>query len=620
MRFLFPELLWWWLLAFVPLALYLVRRRATRVVVPTLAFFKSLAQEHQESAWLRRLKKWLSFFLTILMLSLAVFALAQLVPERQAVGGVKSVVILLDRSASMEVTDASGKTRLAEAKSLLRDRLATLPEGIGVSLVAYDVRPEVVQPRTFQHRELLAKLDDIVVRPMPGDAKAAFASAKLIAGVEPPTLVWLASDDAMTVTSLAGASGPQVEAIPVALPEVVNPAITAFRIRPAPLEYGRYDIFVQVALNAAAPAGMDATLELTIGGLARQVRSMALQPGGKIGLDFQVSGTRAQLLALNLTAARDDLAVDNHIVVPLPELRPIVAAWIRPDETEDAYTRLALGSIQEAGNFQLLKGRPQAWPLRDPVDVVIFDGWLPEALPKTVPMILVNPPDSGGALGVRRLPSPIPHDDVRVAKPDHPVLFRVNSGRVALMQTASFSGTGSLEFLWFAGQDSILAAGEYEGQRVVAMGFAPGLSERLPLTASFPLLMGNALFWCAENVRSESQMPLRTTGELVSIGGEAYTWHYLQGGAWRSERFVPSKKVVELDRVGWWQNEAGKMGAAHLLSAVESDIPIAVAASRNESPPVSHWPWVTRPTFALLSLLLVVLLLESWLFHRWSVY
>lgn len=620
MRFLFPELLWWWLLAFVPLALYLVRRRATRVVVPTLAFFKSLAQEHQESAWLRRLKKWVSFFLTILMLSLAVFALAQLVPKRQAVGGLKSVVILLDRSASMEVADASGQSRLAEAKNLVRNRLATLPDGIGVSLVAYDIRPEVVQPRTFQHRELLANLDDIKVRPIPGDADAAFASAKLIAGVEPPTQVWLVSDDTEALVSLAGASGLQVEAIPVALSEVVNPAITAFRIRPAPLEYGRYDIFVQVALNAAAPAGMDATLELTIGGLARQVRSVALTPGERIGLDFQVSGTRAQLLALNLMAERDDLSVDNHIVAPLPELRPIVTAWIRPDETEDPYTRLALGSIQETGNFQLLKGRPQAWPLRDPVDVVIFDGWLPEVLPTSVPMIIVNPPDSTSELGMRRLPASIPHDEVRVAKPDHPVLFRVSSGRVALMQTATFSGSGSLETLWFAGRDPILAAGEYEGQRIVAMGFAPGLSERLPLTASFPLLMGNALYWCAEKVRAEGEMPLRSTGELIAIGGEAYTWNYLQGGAWRTEQMVPSKKVIELDRVGWWQNEAGKIGAAHLLSAAESDIPIASKAVENENISVSRWPWLTRPTVALLSVLLLVLVLESWLFHRWSVY
>lgn len=620
MRFLFPELLWWWLLAVVPLALYLVRRRATRVVVPTLAFFKSLAQEHQESAWLRRLKKWLSFFLTILMLSLVVFALAQLVPERQAAGGLKSVVILLDRSASMEVMDASGQTRLTEAKNLLRNRLATLPEGIGVSLVAYDVRPEVVQPRTFQHRELLAKLDDIAVRPIPGDAGAALASAKLIAGVEPPTQVWLVSDDTEAVVSLPGVSGLRLQTIPVALPEVVNPAITAFRIRPAPLEYGRYDIFVQVALNAAAPTGMDATLELTIGGLARQVRSMSLTPGGKIGLDFQVSGTRAQLLAMNLVAERDDLAVDNHIVAPLPELRPIVAAWIRPDETEDPYTRLALGSIQETGNFQLLKGRPQAWPLRDPVDVVIFDGWLPEVLPTSVPMIIVNPPESASELGVRRLPAPIPHDEVKVANPDHPVLFRVSSGRVALMQTASFGGTGSLVTLWFAGQDPILAAGEYEGHRIVAMGFVPGLSERLPLTASFPLLMGNALYWCAEKVRAEGEMPMRTTGELVSIGSEAYTWNYLQRGVWRTDRVDPSKKVVELDRVGWWQNEAGKMGAAHLLSAVESDIPIASEASATENIPTSRWPWMTRPTVAMLSLLLLVLVMESWLFHRWSVY
>jgi len=620
MRFLFPELLWWWLLALVPLALYLVRRRATRVAVPTLAFFKSLAQEHQESAWLRRLKKWLSFILTILMLGLVIFALAQLVPERKGADGVNSVVIVIDRSASMEVRDASGKTRLALAKAILRDRLATLPEGIGVSLVAYDGRPEVVQPRTLQRRELLAKLDALRVRPMAGDADAALASAKLIAGVEPPAVVWLVSDDAEAAASLPGASGLRVETIPLALPEVVNPAITAFRIRPASLEYGRYDIFVQVALNAAAPAKMDATLELSIGGLARQVRSVALTPGQKLGIDLQVSGSKAQLLALDLVAKRDDLAIDNHIVAPLPELRPIVAAWIRPDETEDPYTRLALSSIQEAGHFQLLKGRPQAWPLREAVDVVIFDGWLPDVLPDSVPMIIVNPPESRSELAVTRLAAPIPYDQVRVAKPDHPVLFRVSSGRVALTQTALFRSVGSVETLWFAGGDPILSAGESHGQRVVVMGFAPGISERLPLTASFPLMMGNALYWCAEKVRAEGELPLRATGDLVATGGEPFTWHYLQDGAWRTERVVPRAKVVELDRVGWWESEEGEMGAAHLLSAAESDVPIGTMTDGIEAAAVSRSPWLARPKVALLTLLLCVLLIESWLFHRWAVY
>ena len=77
MHFLAPHLLHLAWLALIPLALYLFRRRAKKVPVSTLLFFRALSREHQESAWLRRLKRLLSLLLTLLVLLLGVFALAR---------------------------------------------------------------------------------------------------------------------------------------------------------------------------------------------------------------------------------------------------------------------------------------------------------------------------------------------------------------------------------------------------------------------------------------------------------------------------------------------------------------------------------------------------------------
>jgi hypothetical protein len=103
MEFLNPGSLWLFLLGLIPVVLYLVRRRSKKVRVSTLVFFKTLAREHQESAWLRRLKRWLSFLLTLLVLSLAVLILSRLIVRQDAADQYRTVVILLDRSASMEV-------------------------------------------------------------------------------------------------------------------------------------------------------------------------------------------------------------------------------------------------------------------------------------------------------------------------------------------------------------------------------------------------------------------------------------------------------------------------------------------------------------------------------------
>ena len=108
MRFLSPHLLHLAWLALIPLALYLFRKRARRVPVSTLLFFRSLSREHQESAWLRKLKKWLSLLLTLLAL-VPLCAAASLLPHLLLLPAEGTV------QASRSCTGSSWAGRCAEA-------------------------------------------------------------------------------------------------------------------------------------------------------------------------------------------------------------------------------------------------------------------------------------------------------------------------------------------------------------------------------------------------------------------------------------------------------------------------------------------------------------------------
>ncbi len=164
MRLLNPSYLHLLWLALIPLALWLFRRQAKRVPVSTLLFFKSLAREHQESAWLRRIKKWLSLLLTLLVLLFAIFALAR--PSSGPTGdALAAVVIVVDRSASMAAHDAVGRTCLDEAKAALRGRVSALPDQIVLSLIAFDEKPQVLLSRSRNRRECLRLLDEL--KPLP---------------------------------------------------------------------------------------------------------------------------------------------------------------------------------------------------------------------------------------------------------------------------------------------------------------------------------------------------------------------------------------------------------------------------------------------------------------------
>jgi hypothetical protein len=176
-----------------------------------------------------------------------------------------------------------------------------------------------------------------------------------------------------------------------------------------------------------------------------------------------------------------------------------------------------------------------------------------------------------------------------------------------------------LEPLWFAGDETILAAGEVKGQRLILMGFSPGLSERLPLTASFPLLIGNALLWCVEEASERAMLPLYASGDLVEIDGGSVNWFEAVSTGLRNRELPLYSDVLMMDRPGYWETDSGQTGASYLLSPSESNLPI-----KN--------PVTNEPTFAtntkgaaslkswLLAILLIILLAEYWLLHRFAFY
>ena len=496
MQILNPAFLGLSLLAAIPILLYFFRRKSKTVEVSTLVFFKSLAREHQESAWLRHVKKFLSLLLTLMVVFGAVFGLSKMVFSPKA-DDIRSVVILLDRSASMSAVGGDDQTRLEIAKQEIRARLDALPENVEVSLVAYDSRPEVLQPLSIVRRELLRRLRDVELRPVPDKFDSAFAAAKMTASLNTPSVIWHVSDHVREQELPAGVS---LEPIDVGLGEAVNVGITAFEIRKIPLVSNEYEAFIELGCSSSAPGTAEVTLETFIAGTwADTPRKVELEPGAKHALVMPIKGAASgQLLELRLTGVGGDcFALDDSVVARLPESRPTVAVYVSESpETVDPFTRLALNAIGEDGTLDIYETTMDKGLPTEDIDVFLFDNTLPEDWLADRPAIVINPPGPGGPVRAVALKNGVPHSGVRVTNPEHPVLFRVSNSRVALTQTVVIDSSGSLEPLWFAGEEPVLAAGEIQGQRLVILGFSPMQSEKLPLLASYPLLLENAILWC----------------------------------------------------------------------------------------------------------------------------
>jgi len=613
MRFLTPHLLHLAWLALIPLALYLFRKRARRVPVSTLLFFRSLSREHQESAWLRKLKKWLSLLLTLLVIAAAVLALGRPTSE----GGVDSpgaVVVVVDHSASMNARDAQGRTRLEEAKTRLRDRINGLPDQVVLSLVAYDAKPRVLLSRSRNRRECLRLLNEVQPMPMEARPDAALTVVKRLAELEAKSQIWHAGDAALPDTDkLAYAF------LDVALESPLNVGITGFQIRRALLARDRFEAFVKVSAARANPGKVTATLEVTLAGRLAQLRDMDLEPGASASLIVPLEGVRGQRMEMRLKTPGDCLGWDDAVAAPLPETRPLVVAIVA--EKADPFTELALASMIEAGRLEVLKGQPAAWPMKDKPDVYVFENWVPDALPADRPVIVLDPPKSSGPVQVRRLQEPgLPHDSVRSVAPDHPLLFRIATSRLAITQTGVLDLGGSLEPLWMAGNEPVLAAGDVNGQRLVVTTFSPARSEQLALLPAFPLLLGNALYWCAENSDAVSDLRALHPGDLITESG------LVEWTEWTGSDFIESSDEAEnnllsVRRIGAWK-AGDHRGTSVLASMSETDLAkrsdvVVSAASMpriTARAGISDWPRL------LLWGALGLLLLESFLFHRKAVF
>jgi len=648
MHLIHPSQLWWASLLAVPILLHLFRRRPGTRRVSQLMFFQTLDKATQESPWLRRLKRLLAFLLTALVLAGLVGSLARVIVS--PVGRrLKGLVILLDRSASMAAADG-GPSRLEEGLATVRRRLGAVSPAVPVTVVAYDRRPQILCPRTLERREVLRHLDGLGVRPMEGDPAPALVLARRLARLDAPALIWHVSDappaaadaaegeppadaadaDASPDTDAADADAPaaaatdtaaqvSVETILVPMAEPVNAGITALAMRPVPMQPAAWQAFIQV--HAAGPTDVDADLEIRLDGRLTGLRKLTLTPGRAERLLLPVEPGKGRRLSLRLSAEGDVLPIDDRVDAFVPEPRPLRILWVA--RRHGPFTQLALGSLVEQGAVEVFQGDPDAWPSDQDVDVVIFENWLPASWPRDVPVLVIDPPHSLGPVQAVRLQEDgLGVESPRPAAPDHPVLYGVASPRISVTQTAVLKVEGPLEALWKGPAGPLLAAGEVRGRRLVVMAFSAEQSPRFPLLASYPLLIGNAVYWAARPEDEPDRARTRRTGDLVALEGRTLRWTLPgpDGKPRRAETDLEGR-WTELDRVGLWETDVGERGSAALLARRETCLPAAApdgpACGGGES---ARAAWSADLTAPLAWTVLVVLLVEAYLFHRKAVY
>ncbi|MFH1747246.1 MAG: BatA and WFA domain-containing protein [Planctomycetota bacterium] len=406
--------------------LYFLKLRRREEPISSTLLWKRAVQDLQVNAPFQKLRKNLLLLLQLLVLAAGIFALARpIIETTAAVEG--RLVILIDRSASMNTVEADGRSRLEMAKEQAIWRVRALNRRSGgwfsflsfggaevmtrAMVIAFADRATVIAPFTPNTASLVEVIDKIT--PTDGETNILEALDLAEAYMLPPTMttdktpmsaeaaarLLLISDGVLADIDQVALQEGQIELIKVG-ERVDNVGITALRTRrnyerPEVLNvflqvenFGDKDVTTDVAIyidgelagtpvqtvtQAPAPA------ERGVGGDTDEARLA----GGTPGLSFELVLERAAVIEARLSR-EDGLAADNRAfaVVPPPRRLRVLVVTERNFFLDSVLRGLPL---QERVFLTPTQYEAQRGDLEiegaSTFDVVIFDKYQPTELP-----------------------------------------------------------------------------------------------------------------------------------------------------------------------------------------------------------------------------------------------
>lgn len=476
--------------------LYILKLRRRRVAVPFSKLWERVLIDRPTSSLFQHLKRILSLLLQLLLLALLVGAVGDpRVRGARRVG--RSLVVLIDGSASMKATDVPG-SRAEAARVALRRILSEIGVSDQVLVAQMDAEITALSPMTDDPAALESAMRAYAPRDTGADLARAlrFALDALRDAPHPEVIV---IGDGAYGPARDGSGEVSLGAVPLRFVPVgrrgENVGIQAFSVRRYPLDKSRYEVLVQLKSFSSARETIDLTLRAD--GAPVEVTRLTLEPGGEVQRVLpNLSGANESLDASIARAdgSHDDLPADDHAWATLPARR---RARILAVTEGNRYLEAALLLDEYLDVTEATHAEAPARLRGEHFDVVIFDGATlpvpagvgaiylrPEGIDSPMeaePGFALAPP--GSAIGFTQVDTHHPimrwMSDLEGAHIGRIVRYRTTAGDRVLGQSV----VGPL-----------LVAGERRGDRFVALTFDPRESD-LPLLVSWPVLLLNAIDW-----------------------------------------------------------------------------------------------------------------------------
>lgn len=497
-----PVNLWWGLLALPIIALYILKVRLRRIPTSTLLFWNQLYDEKKPRSWLQRLRHWLSLLLQLAFLGLVVAALIDPLWSWQKETR-RSIVLVLDNSASMQAIESSGRSRLELAKQSALLTVQSLRDGDQMAIVSAGGVPQVVWGMTNHQRWLTDAIKSIPAYDAPSKIEESVELAsRLLSGIE---------GEGETVIFTDGCSGdlePLLADEKVAIYGVGesqdNVGITRFQVRRSVVDAVGYQVLVDV--TNFSDDEVECRLELDLDTELVDVLPLKLAPDETLTRIVNHTSAAGGTMTAKLDH-RDAMAVDNIAAAILPTRKPIP---IRLYTEGNLFVGSALNAIPLVDLD--IQEEFAASAVTDQIHV--FDQKIPQVLPPGR-VFVIDPQNDTELWKIK--------GDI-----DQPIVANVNAESPLTQQVkltnVLFPGAKELEF---NSEVDSLVSDPYDSPMMARIRRPEGdvvvltcslEKGDLPLRIAFPVLMKNTVEWFEGH--SSVLRPAAAAGDLVSVDVE----------------------------------------------------------------------------------------------------
>jgi hypothetical protein len=508
MSLLAPWALWFSLVGAAVAALYVLKIRRRREVVPSLEFWMQFVAQTRARSLFQRLKRLLSLLLWLVIVACLVLSLGNPVVT---VGRVRpqSIAVVLDNSASMQAIEdaATGDTRLMLARRALGDLLDLRPVDDEWLLLEAGRQPRVLA--SWTRDRTLVRDASHAITPHGGSADLAAAkdlAGQLLEGKANPLLVIISDGGDGEAARLAGTDESVVLWSIGSADD--NLGVADLRAR-AHRRQAEHVVYVRVV--SAAKEELATQLVFELDGSTVAVEPVTLPPGGSWERTIPITAPQGGVLRAWIDRP-DALAADNEAFAILEPLRAATVLLVTPPSEAFFFERalLAMDPLVDAADSHTIS--PEEYrPPAEPPDLTIFNNCLPASLPESGAMIFVNrvPPSVGASQrGSLERPS------LSVARRDHPLMQYMTIGPATVARAMDIMLSERAVVLADTADGSpLIFLVQHPDRQILCLAFDV-LESDLPFRNAFPVLLRNAVTWLV----TEQQAWLRdhhAVGEAV---------------------------------------------------------------------------------------------------------